>query len=109
MQAFFDADVIDVELLYDNAMLAVNYALSRWREVHPFRYKPLPRACEYPKLQLDQVRPRNIRDIAKRFGLKAGELPHIGVFGTSGIDGAALRSGCLFWTLSTMTSRCLEA
>lgn len=25
MQGFFDADVIDVELLYDNAMLAVNY------------------------------------------------------------------------------------
>jgi len=25
MQAFFEADVIDVELLYDNAMLAVNY------------------------------------------------------------------------------------
>jgi N-acetyl sugar amidotransferase len=25
MQAFFDADVIDTELLYDNAMLAVNY------------------------------------------------------------------------------------
>ena len=25
MQAFFDADVIDVELLYDNAMFAVNY------------------------------------------------------------------------------------
>lgn len=25
MQAFFDANVIDVELLYDNAMLAVNY------------------------------------------------------------------------------------
>ena len=25
MQEFFDADVIDVELLYDNAMLAVNY------------------------------------------------------------------------------------
>lgn len=28
MQAFFDADVIDVELLYDNAMLAVNYKLA---------------------------------------------------------------------------------
>lgn len=27
-QAFFDADVIDVELLYDNAMLAVNYELA---------------------------------------------------------------------------------
>lgn len=29
MQSFFDADVIDVELLYDNAMLAVNYQLAR--------------------------------------------------------------------------------
>lgn len=28
MQAFFDADVIDIELLYDNAMLAVNYKLA---------------------------------------------------------------------------------
>ena len=28
MQAFFDAGVIDVELLYDNAMLAVNYRLA---------------------------------------------------------------------------------
>ena len=29
MQAFFKADVIDVELLYDNAMLAVNYRQAR--------------------------------------------------------------------------------
>jgi N-acetyl sugar amidotransferase len=29
MQAFFDADVIDVELLYDNAMLAVCYRQAR--------------------------------------------------------------------------------
>lgn len=29
MQSFFDADVIDVELLYDNAMLAVNYKLAQ--------------------------------------------------------------------------------
>jgi N-acetyl sugar amidotransferase len=29
MQAFFDADVIDIELLYDNAMTAVNYRLAR--------------------------------------------------------------------------------
>lgn len=28
MQAFFDADVVDVELLYDNAMFAVNYRLA---------------------------------------------------------------------------------
>lgn len=29
MQAFFDADVLDIELLYDNAMLAVNYHQAR--------------------------------------------------------------------------------
>jgi N-acetyl sugar amidotransferase len=29
MQCFFDADVIDIELLYDHAMLAVNYKLAR--------------------------------------------------------------------------------
>ena len=29
MQAFFDADVVDVELLYDNAMFGVNYFQSR--------------------------------------------------------------------------------
>lgn len=29
MQSFFDADVIDIELLYDNAMTAVNFALAK--------------------------------------------------------------------------------
>lgn len=29
MQGFFDADVIDIELLYDNAMLAVNYQIAK--------------------------------------------------------------------------------
>ena len=29
MQSFFDADVIDIELLYDNAMLAVNYQMAK--------------------------------------------------------------------------------
>ncbi len=33
MQAFFDADVIDVEMLYDNAMLSVNYSLARKYDV----------------------------------------------------------------------------
>ncbi len=32
MQAFFDAGVIDVELLYDNAMLAVNFQQARERK-----------------------------------------------------------------------------
>ena len=34
MQAFFDADVIDVELLYDNAMLAVNYQQAAKHGIH---------------------------------------------------------------------------
>lgn len=29
LQAFFDADVIDIELLFDNAMLAVNYMMAK--------------------------------------------------------------------------------
>lgn len=35
MQAFFDADVLDVELLYDNAMFAVNYQQAKQ---HGVRY-----------------------------------------------------------------------
>lgn len=34
MQAFFDANVLDVELLYDNAMLAVNYSQAARYGVH---------------------------------------------------------------------------
>lgn len=33
MEAFFSSDVIDVELLYDNAMLAVNYRQAAWHGV----------------------------------------------------------------------------
>lgn len=33
MQAFFDADVVDVELLYDNAMYAVNYRLAKQHKI----------------------------------------------------------------------------
>ena len=34
MQSFFDADVIDIELLYDNAMCAVNFQQARERKTH---------------------------------------------------------------------------
>jgi N-acetyl sugar amidotransferase len=34
MQAFFEADVIDIELLYDNAMVAVNYEQARKYRLH---------------------------------------------------------------------------
>ncbi|MCJ8347863.1 N-acetyl sugar amidotransferase, partial [bacterium] len=40
MQSFFDADVIDVELLYDNAMLAVNYQLA-----HKYGIKHILSGC----------------------------------------------------------------
>ena len=33
MQAFFDSDVVDVELLYDNAMFAVNYYVAKKHKI----------------------------------------------------------------------------
>lgn len=71
MQAFFDADVLDVELLYDNAMLAVNYRLAAKLGI---RYiltgsnlategMRIPKEwnwCKYDK--------KNIKALAKRFG-----------------------------------------
>lgn len=82
-QAFFDADVIDVELLYDNAMLAVNYALAarysvRWilsgsnTTTEGMR---VPRNYNWNKYDR-----RNIRAIARRNGVHVKSLPTIGVW-----------------------------
>jgi N-acetyl sugar amidotransferase len=71
MQAFFDADVIDVELLYDNAMLAVCYQQARKFGV---RYilsgsnqategMRMPKAWNWYKRDV-----QNIKALAKRFG-----------------------------------------
>lgn len=83
MQAFFDADVIDVELLYDNAMLAVNNTQAQ-------RYKlgyilsgsnaategmPLPEGWNWYKRDK-----RNIMAIAKKFG--ARKIQTFPIFGT---------------------------
>ncbi|WP_274387225.1 N-acetyl sugar amidotransferase [Noviherbaspirillum aridicola] len=81
-QAFFDADVIDVELLYDNAMLAVNYNLARR---YGIRYilsgsntttegMRVPRNYNWNKFDR-----KNILDIARRDGMKVRSLPTIGV------------------------------
>jgi N-acetyl sugar amidotransferase len=84
MQAFFDADVIDIELLYDNAMLATN-----WRQAAKFGLKfiltgsntasegmTMPRNWNWSKYDK-----RNIRSIAKRFGgVKIRSFPAIGTF-----------------------------
>ena len=85
MQAFFDADVVDVELLYDNAMLAVNY-----RQAARFSVKSIlagtNQATEgmrmpasWNHLKFDR---RNIRSIAKKFGsVKIRSFPAIGTAG----------------------------
>lgn len=82
-QAFFDADVIDVELLYDNAMLAVNYELAarygtRWilsgsnTATEGMR---VPRNYNWNKFDR-----RNILDIARRDGVRVRSLPTLGVW-----------------------------
>jgi N-acetyl sugar amidotransferase len=71
MQAFFDADVIDVELLYDNAMLAVCYQQARKFGVkyilagtnQATEGMAMPKAWNWYKRDV-----RNIRAIGKRFG-----------------------------------------
>lgn len=84
MQAFFDADVIDVELLYDNAMLAVNY---RQAAKYGIRYilagtnsategMRIPGAWNW--LKFDK---KNIKAIARRFGnVRIRTFPLIGTF-----------------------------
>jgi N-acetyl sugar amidotransferase len=86
MQAFFDADVIDVELLYDNAMLAVNYKLA---SSYGIKYilsgsnistEGMRMPNEWNWFKRDK---KNIKGIAKRFGnLKIKSFPAIGVIDT---------------------------
>ena len=83
MQAFFNADVIDVELLYDNAMLAVNYQQAK---KYGIRYilsgnnqvtegMPLPPGWNWFKMDK-----RNIYALAKKFGnVRVRTFPAIGV------------------------------
>ncbi len=71
MQAFFDADVIDVELLYDNAMLAVCYEQARKFGVKYIlagtnmatEGMKIPDGWNWYKRDV-----RNIKGLAKRFG-----------------------------------------
>ena len=82
MQAFFDADVIDVELLYDNAMLGVIYTQAAKQKV---RYMltgankategiPLPESWSWNKFDK-----RNIIALGKQFGnIKLKTFPAMG-------------------------------
>jgi len=84
MQAFFDADVIDIELLYDNAMLAVNYEQTVRRGVK-YILSGTNQATEGLRMPADwnwfKFDARNIRGIARRFGVKKlRSFPAIGAF-----------------------------
>ncbi|WP_052659255.1 N-acetyl sugar amidotransferase [Pseudomonas sp. LFM046] len=81
MQAFFDADVIDVELLYDNAMLAVNYSQSIKYGVKYIlsgsnsatEGMPMPEGWNWQKWDK-----RNIKALGARNGVKLSTFPAIG-------------------------------
>jgi N-acetyl sugar amidotransferase len=85
MQAFFDANVVDVELLYDNAMLKVNYQQAAAHGVK-FILAGTNEATEGMKIpatwnwfKLDK---KNITSIAARFSnVRIKTFPAIGVPG----------------------------
>jgi N-acetyl sugar amidotransferase len=84
MQGFFDADVIDVELLYDNAMLAVNYQLAKKYDLK-FILSGSNRASEGMRMPANwnwfKLDKSNIFDIAKKkTKIKPKTFPSIGVF-----------------------------
>lgn len=82
MQSFFDADVIDVELLYDNAMTAVNYQQAAKYGIR-YLLSGTNKATEGMKIpsswnwfKLDK---KNIKGIARRNGIKRlNTFPSIG-------------------------------
>jgi N-acetyl sugar amidotransferase len=84
MQAFFDADVIDVELLYDNAMLAVNFQMAAKMGVkhmlsgvnNATEGMDMPQSWVWNKFDR-----RNIESIGKRNGIRLDTFPAIGTLG----------------------------
>lgn len=84
MQAFFDANVIDVELLYDNAMLAVNYSQAAKYNVHNI-LSGTNLATEGLKIPVDwnwfKFDKKNIKSIGRRFKHQTIKtFPAIGTF-----------------------------
>ena len=84
MQAFFNADVIDVELLYDNALAAVNYSLATKYNLK-FILAGTNNSTEGMKIPKEWVwfkyDKRNIKSIARRYGIRSFKtFPTIGTF-----------------------------
>src|SRR5690242_19121503 len=90
MQAFFDADVLDVELLSDNAMMAVNYQQAA---KHRVRYilagtNQATEGMRFPPgwnwLKFDK---KNIKALARKFGrVRINTFPAIGTLGYVGYE-----------------------
>ena len=84
MQAFFDSDVIDVELLYDNAMLAVNYNLaSKYRIEYilggtNLSTEGMRMPDNWSWYKCDK---QNIYSIASSKKVKISSFPSLGTFG----------------------------
>ncbi len=81
MQAFFDADVIDIELLYDNAMFAVNF---RQAAKHKVKYilsgtnsstEGIPVPKDWNWFKYDK---KNIKSIARSANVSIKTFPAIG-------------------------------
>ena len=83
-QAFFDVDVIDVELLYDNAMLSVNYQLATKYGIHYIlagtntTTEGMRMPTQWNWFKFDK---KNIHAIAKRSNVKIKSMPSISVIG----------------------------
>ena len=84
MQAFFEADVVDVELLYDNAMLAVNYKMAARHGVQ-FILGGTNQATEGMRMPPDwnwfKFDKRNIKAIGQKFSKqRLRTFPAMGTF-----------------------------
>ncbi len=84
MQGFFDADVLDVELLYDNAMLSVNYSQAKQ---HGIKYilsgdnaategMRMPPGWNWFKFDK-----RNIKGIGRKNKISLKTFPSVGTIG----------------------------
>ena len=81
MNAFFDANIIDIELLYDNAMLAVNYKMAKKFGVkyilsgNNTSSEGMAMPANWNWFKMDK---RNIKNIAKTRNVKIKTFPIIG-------------------------------
>ena len=81
MQSFFDSDVLDVELLYDNAMLAVNYNQAKLNNINYILggtnvvTEGIKMPYSWSWLKYDK---KNIQNIAKLNNVKLRTFPSIG-------------------------------